>query len=86
MFAKSRPVIMPKSSTLPLIGAVFTRKSEPTPLNACPSICSNESAEASTLPYVLEGPLVRPGGTPGWANQPWHYVFHVGAFQGIRDE
>ncbi|KAI0249428.1 hypothetical protein BJV78DRAFT_1354252 [Lactifluus subvellereus] len=69
---------MPKTSTLPLIGAVFGRKREPMPLNTCLSMCSNESVEASTLPYVLEGPLVRPGDTPGWANQPWHYVFHDG--------
>ncbi|KAI0294207.1 hypothetical protein BC826DRAFT_1175482 [Russula brevipes] len=39
---------------------------------------SNESVEASTLPYVLEGPLIAPGGTPSWAGQPWHYVFHDG--------
>jgi hypothetical protein len=42
---------------------------------------SSESIDASIRPYVLEGPLITPGGTPGWASQPWHYVFQVSAFQ-----
>lgn len=81
-FAQSEPVIiMPKSTTLSLIGAVFRRKRDPAQVNRLASIGSNESVEAPTLPYFLEGPLITPGGTPGWANQPWHYVFNVSAFR-----
>jgi hypothetical protein len=71
---------MPKSTTLlPFFGAVFRRKRDPAKANGLASVSSNESAEAHTLPYFLEGPLMTPGGTPGWANQPWHYVFNVRA-------
>ncbi|KAH9167703.1 hypothetical protein EDB89DRAFT_110093 [Lactarius sanguifluus] len=69
---------MPKSTTLPLIGAVFRRKRNPAQANGLTSVSSNESTEAHTLPYFLEGPLITPGGTPGWATQPWHYVFNDG--------
>ena len=73
---------MPKTSALALIRAFFKQKRGTMPPNN-PLIRRRDSIEASTLPYVLEGPLVRPGGTPGWASQPWHYVFQVGAFQKI---
>ncbi|KAI9434115.1 hypothetical protein BJY52DRAFT_785736 [Lactarius psammicola] len=69
---------MPKSTTLPLIGAIFRRKRDPARTNGLASVSSNESADAPTLPYFLEGPIIIPGGTPGWANQPWHYVFKDG--------
>ncbi|KAH9041075.1 hypothetical protein EDB85DRAFT_1886692 [Lactarius pseudohatsudake] len=69
---------MPKSTTLPLIGAIFRRKRDPAQANGLTSVSSNESTEAHTLPYFLEGPLITPGGTPGWATQPWHYVFNDG--------
>jgi hypothetical protein len=70
-------IIMPKSTTLPLIGAVFRRKRLPAQPNRFASISSKESAEAPILPYSLDGPLITPGSTPSWANQPWHYVFNV---------
>ncbi|KAH9069644.1 hypothetical protein EDB83DRAFT_442879 [Lactarius deliciosus] len=69
---------MPKSTTLPLIGAIFRRKRDHAQANGLTSVSSNESTEAHTLPYFLEGPLITPGGTPGWATQPWHYVFNDG--------
>ena len=88
-FATTPPATMRKTLTLPLSGAVFKRKPEPEPEpepeitspNTSLSNSSSESVEGSTRPYVLEGPLVRPGDTPGWANQPWHYFFRVGALQ-----
>ena len=79
-FARPKPVIiMPKSTTLPFIGAVFRRKRLPTQANGFASISSKEPAEAPTLPYSLDGPPLTPGSTPSWANQPWHYVFNVSA-------
>ncbi|KAF8261172.1 hypothetical protein EI94DRAFT_1833466 [Lactarius quietus] len=69
---------MPKSTTSPLIGAIFRRKRDPAQTCGLASIGSTESAEASILPYLLEGPLINPGNTPGWASQPWHYVFKDG--------
>ena len=77
-FSRSKLVmLMPKSTTLPMIGAVFRRKRDPAQESRTASISSNESAEAPILPYFLKGPLITPGNTPGWANQPWHYVFKV---------
>ncbi len=70
---------MTKSTTLPWISAIFRRKREPAQANGLASSSSSESAEESTLPYFVEGSLITPGGTPGWATQPWHYVFNVSA-------
>ena len=75
----SRPVIMPKNSALPCLQAVFRRRNGPTPPKRSLSDSSSESVEASTVPYILEGPLIAPSNTPGCASQPWHYVFHVSA-------
>jgi hypothetical protein len=76
-------IIMPKSTTLPLIGAVFRRKRLPAQPNGFASISSKESTEAPVLPYSLDGPLITPGSTPSWANQPWHYVFNVSVIRMI---
>lgn len=68
---------MSNSTAHPLINAFFRRKRDPAQANGSASITSNESSEASVQPYFLEGPLITPGNTPGWASQPWHYVFKV---------
>jgi hypothetical protein len=72
-----RPVIMLCTPTLPRLPIAIRRKRELTSWSAS----SSESVEASTRPYILENPLITPGGTPGWASQPWHYVFKVCSFQ-----
>ncbi|KAF8261174.1 hypothetical protein EI94DRAFT_825567 [Lactarius quietus] len=78
-FTRSGPVIiMPKSTTLPSIGAIFRRRRNPAQPNVLASTCSDESAKAQNLPFSFEGPLITPGSTPRWANQPWHYVFNDG--------
>ncbi|KAI9437189.1 hypothetical protein H4582DRAFT_2077587 [Lactarius indigo] len=65
-------------AVLPFMQLEATRKRDPAQANGLTSVSSNESTEAHTLPYFLEGPLITPGGTPGWATQPWHYVFNDG--------
>jgi hypothetical protein len=77
----SRSLTMPSTSTLPFLPAVFRKKRGPMQPSRSLSADSSESIDASIRPYVLEGPLITPGGTPGWASQPWHYVFQVSAFQ-----
>lgn len=81
-FPRPKPVIkMPRSTTLPFIGAVFRRKRLSTQANGFAAISSKEPTKASTLPYSLDGPPLTPGSTPSWANQPWHYVFNVSAIE-----
>ncbi|KAI0298792.1 hypothetical protein B0F90DRAFT_1818467 [Multifurca ochricompacta] len=65
---------MPKSLTLPFIGTVFKRRREVMESNTSLPVCSTEPVET----YLLGRPLVMPGSTPGWATQPWHYVFRDG--------
>ncbi|KAH9979205.1 hypothetical protein BJV74DRAFT_131215 [Russula compacta] len=69
---------MPKNSALPCLAAVFRRRNGFTPPSRSLSDSSSESVEASTVPYILDGPLFAPSSTPSCASQPWHYVFHDG--------
>jgi len=69
---------MPSTSALPFLPAVFRKKREPKQPSRSLSAGSSDSIDASIRPYILEGPLITPGGTPGWASQPWHYVFQDG--------
>ncbi|KAI9507263.1 hypothetical protein F5148DRAFT_1206618 [Russula earlei] len=69
---------MPNICALPFPRAACRRKrdeSTPPHIRNLFSACPREAVGASTLPCITEGPFFTPGGTPGWAGQPWPYVF-----------